>query len=233
VSEDESVDVRQMVAGLVDHQRVFQRAKADTAFAQRLGAQLGSILSELHLAVTRHDDVEWLPTALEWPQSRDDLLCAITRVANDSALVHQADRLLQWFESLPVSAGDLTLVHGDIGFHNLVFDPDTLEVRGLIDFKDAVSADRHLDFRYLMFDVGRFDLLDAACDVYAQRTGRHIDRGRVLLYNAVWAISFLAFRDGVSPTALSCGRTLAGDLGWCRAALALALGEHDVPHSIQ
>jgi aminoglycoside phosphotransferase (APT) family kinase protein len=118
-------------------------------------------------------------------------------------------------------------VHGDIGFHNLAFDPGTLAVRGLFDFKDAAWADRHVDFRYLMFDIGRFDLLDAACDAYSKVTGYQIDRNRVVLYNAVWAISFLAFRAGTSPSALYCGRTLAGDLGWSRAALALALGSAD------
>lgn len=223
VSADESFDVRLMVVGLVDHRLVFEQARADTLFAQRLGAEIGTLLADLHLAAVPVETREALPKHLEWPLSREVVRVAVRSVTDDESLVRDADRALELFESLPIRADDHVLVHGDLGFHNLAFDPHTLAVRGLFDFKDAAWADRHLDFRYLIFDVGRFELLDSACSAYSQRTGHQIDRSRVVLYNAVWAVSFLAFRAGTSPTAMSCGRTLAGDLAWSRSALALAL----------
>jgi hypothetical protein len=50
--------------------------------------------------------------------------------------------------------------------------------------------------------------------------GRSLDHSRIRLYNAACAISYLSFRAGVPPDQKSCGRTLAEDLRWIRAALA-------------
>jgi hypothetical protein len=51
------------------------------------------------------------------------------------------------------------------------------------------------------------------------RKGRNPYRDRIRLYNAACAITFLAFRVDVPPEQKSCGRTLAQDLRWVRAAL--------------
>jgi hypothetical protein len=74
--------------------------------------------------------------------------------------------------------------------------------------------------RYLLFDVDREDMLDAALEVYELGTGQQISRDRVRLYNAACAICYLAFRMGTSPDQRSCGRTLAEDLRWVRTALS-------------
>lgn len=112
------------------------------------------------------------------------------------------------------------MIHGDVGLHNLALDPETDVINGIFDYDSAAWADRHHDFRYLLFDVEREDMLDAALDVYVPLVGRSIDRDRVRLYNAVCAISYLAFRLGTPADARSCGRTLAEDLRWVRVALA-------------
>jgi hypothetical protein len=66
-------------------------------------------------------------------------------------------------------------------------------------------------------------MLDAAIRTYEPAVGRTLDRDRIQLYNAVCAISYLAFRVGTPPEQKSCGRTLAEDVQWVRAALT-ALG---------
>ena len=93
-------------------------------------------------------------------------------------------------------------------------------VNGIFDYDGAAWADRHHDFRYLLFDVSREDMLDAALAVYEPATGRKLDRGRIRLYHAACAISYLAFRSGTRPEQKSCGRTLAEDLRWVRIALS-------------
>jgi len=107
-----------------------------------------------------------------------------------------------------------------VWLHNLAFDPETDTVNGIFDYDGAVWADRHHDFRYLLFDVGREDMLDAALGVYEPATGRTIDRERIRLYNAACAIGYLAFRSGTPPEQKSCGRTLAEDLCWVQTALS-------------
>jgi len=93
-------------------------------------------------------------------------------------------------------------------------------VNGIFDYDGAAWADRHHDFRYLLFDVSREDMLDAALAVYEPATGRKLDRGRIRLYNVACAISYLALRSGTRPEQKSCGRTLAEDLRWVRTALS-------------
>jgi hypothetical protein len=102
----------------------------------------------------------------------------------------------------------------------LALDPQTDAVNGGFDYDGAAWADRHHDFRYLLFDVGREDMLDAALAVYEPAIGCRLDRGRIRLYNAACAIGFLAYRADVPPEGKSCGRTLFEDLRWVRAALA-------------
>ena len=112
------------------------------------------------------------------------------------------------------------LVHGDLGFHNIAVDPGTDELLGVFDYDSAAWADRHHDFRYLVFGDDDESVLDGALEVYEPAMAVRIDRSRVRLCNAACAISFLAFRCGVPPEARSCGRTLAEDLAWVRAALS-------------
>jgi hypothetical protein len=75
-------------------------------------------------------------------------------------------------------------------------------------------ADRHHDFRYLLFDDERQAMLDAALEVYESAIGRSLSRSRIRLHNAACAASYLAFRLGTPPEQHSCGRSLAEDLSW-------------------
>ena len=72
-------------------------------------------------------------------------------------------------------------------------------VNGVFDYDGAAWADRHHDFRYLLFDVGREDMLDAALRTYEPAVERSLDRNRIRLYNSACATGYLAFRAGVPP----------------------------------
>jgi aminoglycoside phosphotransferase (APT) family kinase protein len=117
---------------------------------------------------------------------------------------------------------DRVLVHSDLGFHNIVVDRESLDVRGVFDWEAACWADRQFDFRYLLVDGQRTDLLDAAVATYEAATGCVISRSRVQLHTAACAITYLAFRDGASADQPSCGRTLAEDIAWTHEAIARA-----------
>jgi hypothetical protein len=80
-----------------------------------------------------------------------------------------------------------------------------------------------------VFDHGRDELLDAAVSVYEPVVGRKVQLDRVLLYNAAFAITFLAYRAGTRPDERSCGRTLEEDLRWSRHAIVRALGPERRP----
>src|SRR5262249_38602490 len=140
-------------------------------------------------------------------------------VVADDALLVRILAALERYAELRVAADDAVLVHTDLGLHNIVLDPATHAVLGVFDYDSAAWADRHHDFRYLIFDLRPPDLLGAAFAAYEPLVGRQIDPGRVRLYNALCAISYLAYRRGPAEEK-SCGRTLAQDLAWVRDALA-------------
>ena len=144
-------------------------------------------------------------------------------MATDPQLIGGADAVLSRYEDLVIPEADRALVHTDVGFHNLAIDPTTLKVCGLFDYEGAAWADRHHDFRYLVFDRSRFELLDAAVSVYEAALNLRIDRRRVFLYNAACAITFLADRAGTGPEDRPCGRTLDEDVRWSKSAIATAL----------
>jgi aminoglycoside phosphotransferase (APT) family kinase protein len=213
-------EVRQTVPGRYDPWGLFERCKRDSELAERVGRSLGAILAEQHTAIAEAEVLGWLPRQVAWPEGSDWIRERLPGVVEDADLVAVIGRTIEHYEAVAVDAGDRVLVHGDVGLHNLALEPETDTVNGVFDYDGAAWADRHHDFRYLLFDIGREDMLEAALGVYEPASGRALDRDRIRLYNAACAISFLAFRLGTPPEQKSCGRTLAEDLRWVRTALA-------------
>jgi hypothetical protein len=211
-------DVRAIVPGIIDPWGIYRRARQDAALARQIGHSVGHILAQQHTRVTAADVAGWLPEPVAWPEPRAWIMERVPDVVDDARLFAAIDRTLDAYEALAVDPADRVLVHGDIGLHNLAFDPATLEVRGMFDYDSAAWADRHHDFRYLA-DLAYDDMLEAALAVYQPAVGCTLSRQRIWLYNAACACSYLAFRRGVPAEQNWCGRTLAEDLGWVRGAL--------------
>jgi hypothetical protein len=179
-----------------------------------------AILAEQHTRIVAADVAGWLPQHTAWPEAADRIQERLPRVVDDKGLVRTLGDVIERYEVVKVDATDQVLIHGDVGLHNLAVDPEIDTVNGVFDYDSAAWADRHNDFRSLLFDVGLEDMLDAALEVYEPAIGRSLDRARIRLYNVACAIGYLSFRDGVPADQKSCGRTLAEDLGWVRVALA-------------
>ena len=212
-------DVRAIVPGRTDPWGVFAEARQDTTLARRLGRALGNVLVEQHTRITRADVAGWLPQRVSWPEPSSWIRERIPDVTDDRALIAAIDRTLKVYERIDVDPADRVLVHGDLGFHNVVVNPVSTDVRGVLDYSGAAWADRHRDLRYLAFCWPDEHVLDAALEVYRPAIGRPLSLARIWLYNAVCAFSFLAYRRGLPADAKWCGRTLAEDLGWVRCAL--------------
>jgi hypothetical protein len=217
---DRGFDLRQMVPGRCDPWGLFHRCQTDLNLAHKIGRSIGSILAEQHLKINEADVAGWLPQRVEWPEPSQWIRERLPHVVDDHDLIRIMDQVIERYEAVLVGAKERALVHGDVGLHNLALDPLSDTVNGIFDYESAAWADRHHDFRYLLFDVNREDMLDSALEVYESATGRQISRDRVRLYNAACAISYLAFRMGTLPDQRSCGRTLAEDLRWVRTALS-------------
>jgi hypothetical protein len=213
-------ELRRMVPGRCDPWGLYRRCRADPGLARRIGRWVGAILAEQHMRIVEADVAGWLPRRVSWPERGAWIRERLPRVVDDRGLIRALEEVIDRYEGMPVDAADRVLVHADLGLHNLALDPETDAVNGVFDYDGAAWADRHHDFRYLLFDVGREEMLDAALEVYEPAVGRRLDRGRIRLYNAACAIGYLGFRASVPPEQKSCGRTLAEDLRWVRAALA-------------
>jgi len=212
------LDVRAMVPGLHDPWGIFARLPADRELARRIGREVGAILVEQHTRIAADDVAGWLPRSPAWPEPPDVVRAGLDRVVADRGLRTAIDGVLERVDRIGVVEADRALVHGDLGLHNLAFAPATLAVHGVYDYADAAWADRHLDFRYLVFAIPAEEVYAAAVEVYERGAGARIERGRVALYNAACSFSFLATRPD-DPDARWCGRTLAEDLDWARRAI--------------
>jgi len=212
-------DVRAIVPGRTDPWGLYGEARNDAALARRLGQAIGRILAEQHTRVTRADVAGWLPEQVDWPEPGDWIRERIIDVTDDRSLIAAIDRTLKVYEQIEVDPADRVLVHGDLGLHNVVVDPPTGDLRGVFDYGGAAWADRHHDFRYLVFCWSDEHVFDAAHEAYRPGVARPLSMTRIWLYNAVCAFSFLAYRRGVPAETKWCGRTLAEDLGWTRCAL--------------
>ena len=223
VDEARGFEVRTMVAGEADPRHLYEKLRHDVEFASALGNAVGRMLAEQHSRIHAADVADWLPHRPAWPRPGAWIRECLPRVVEDPQLIARALAVIDAYEDLAVSEADRALVHGDLGLHNLAVDAASHEVCGIFDYDGTAWADRHHDFRYLVFDFGRDQLFEAARSTYERITKQRIDRDRVLLYNAACAITFLAYRAGTRPEDESCGRTLAQDLEWSRAAIAKAL----------
>jgi Phosphotransferase enzyme family len=213
-------DVRQMVPGQCDPWDLYRRCQADPRLARKIGREIGVLLAEQHAKVIAADVAGWLSEQITWPESGSWIRERLPRVVTDDGLIKAMVAVIKRYEAVPVGVNDRVLVHGDVGLHNLALDPGSDTINGIFDYDSAAWADRHHDFRYLLFDVEREDMLDAALEVYEPMTRQRIDRERVRLYNAACAISFLALRVTVPADQKSCGRTLTEDIRWVRVALS-------------
>jgi len=155
---------------------------------------------------------------------RDSLIGEVEQAAFDRAGMRRGARVdrLAAGHDLGTRQEDRALVHADFGLHNIVVDPATGAVNGVFDYGSAAWADRHLDFRYLVFAAVPDALLDAATTAYCEVTGVVIDHHRVLVCNALAAIGHLADRVGHGEDEHIGGRTLAGDVRWTEWALKRA-----------
>jgi aminoglycoside phosphotransferase (APT) family kinase protein len=221
-SEDGALQVRVLVPGKTAAFERYREAQRSPEKAREFGSSIGAALAEQHTRIHENDGLGWLRRTLAWPLPSPEVRESLRRVVSDTALWARCDRLLAMSETVRVAPGDCALVHGDLGFHNSVLDPETFRVTGVYDYDGAAWADRHYDFRYLSLDAtaGALDqVLDAALAVYEPLVGVELSRPRIHLYNATSAVSFLAYRDGHAPDEKWCGCTLAEDLAWTEHAL--------------
>jgi aminoglycoside phosphotransferase (APT) family kinase protein len=128
---------------------------------------------------------------------------------HEEALSHWSPVELEGLREVAVDAqalldtvGRFCLVHSDVNPKNLLVDPDTLEVTGLLDWEFAHAGHPYTDLGNLL----RFDrqpaFVEAVLDTYVARHGGAPSAALELARAAdLWALVDLAARHGQNPVA--------------------------------
>ena len=84
-----------------------------------------------------------------------------------------AAKILQRRKDYNLKPGPYVFIHNDLQFHNILADPQTKRITGLIDWTDARVGPLPREFSIDEWMQG--DLLNEAAKLYEEKTGTHID----------------------------------------------------------
>ena len=201
-------------------------ARLDDAGAARMGRAVGEVAARLG----------GMPVLGFGPFVDPDLRVGVFDGADDlpawvehhrPVLGHWATRDLDALGEVAADAQDLLdsverrcVVHGDLNPKNLLLDPETLEVTGVLDWEFAHAGHPATDLGNLLRLDRRPAYVEGVLDAYAARLGDTVERLTGLARAAdLWALVVLAGRRGQNPVAtraddLLLGIARAGDAGW-------------------
>jgi aminoglycoside phosphotransferase (APT) family kinase protein len=101
-------------------------------------------------------------------------------------------RLIHWLkQNAPDDNGDVVLVHGDFGLHNILFQDG--QITAVLDWEIAKMGDPAEDLITLFISLGGYD--EELLDLYQSRTGKRISRYRLIYYHLVIILRILLFKQ--------------------------------------
>ncbi|HEY4844072.1 MAG TPA: aminoglycoside phosphotransferase family protein [Candidatus Dormibacteraeota bacterium] len=157
-----------------------------------IGTAIGRFLAEMHLALAVDEAAPVLTDEPLHPMSARTLrLHFLPRIADESQRSFAA-RVIDRYEQIRPTAADRTVLHNDLHGHNMLFDPVTCRVAGIVDFADVAIGDRHMD----LFHLYSWDepCLLAAITEYQRRCGVALSPERCIIYNAAQDFTDLTWR---------------------------------------
>src|SRR5215831_11715968 len=180
-------DIRLKVPGeaglTLTYAKHHQRILDEPAMAQRTGQRLGQILGELHSVISPEEARQLAPSAPPLAISVERTRVNVVVGIDDAALQAQVQEVFARFEALEIGDDEVVLVHGDLGSHNVAFEPETSEVLGIYDFDAIACVNRHWDFKYLHSYTPPFR--QAVLEAYRRHTGVIPDPQLITLYHAL------------------------------------------------
>jgi len=172
--------------------------------------EVGRNLALLHAATVGGKGV---PAGVPVDDGGDDPCALLDPLVRDRALDPDSSQWLRsWFERLAPSVPEEpvpVLIHGDIAPRNLLADPETGRLTGLVDWGDAALADPAMDFAKLPLTV-----LPAALEGYLGQddwsgAGLRSWLARAFRYQLHWAVAALGRRDPATGDLLPPGPAMA------------------------
>ncbi len=105
----------------------------------------------------------------------------------DQKILDFAQATIQQVKSLDKIKLQERFIHNDLQFHNLLVDPDSKRISGIIDWTDVCIAPLAREFA--TSELMQRNLLHQATGLYEQRTGIHVDIAQAIMWRAVEELS--------------------------------------------
>lgn len=116
---------------------------------QQLAQDLAAFLRQLHQALS-FSQIEMLGiTPATWPLPAQELTLRLEPFIAHSGLAIQWAHFLQDYKKCTHGLSTISLVHNDLHAGNMLIDPNTKKLTGIIDFSETVIDNPYLEFRYL------------------------------------------------------------------------------------
>lgn len=150
----------------------------------RLVEGLAGFLAGLHDGVTflaaQEDGI-----VLERPvpqATTNDIRTRLGRFVERSQLA-LVDQWCDWVDETLAEPSDISMLHGDLHGHNVVWDPPSGALRLVADFETAGAGDPAFDFRYLPGQAETVDFFHDVARRYEQMSERALDLRRVMAWH--------------------------------------------------
>lgn len=127
---------------------------------EKVASQLAWVLNRLHSVSTREkmEAIPEVPNKINIGEEYRELFRIIRKdifpAVDRNIQANIADSFNHFLEKVEVSGITPAFIHGDFGGWNILFDVDSLNINGVIDWTGSRIGDPALDFSELLYDFG-------------------------------------------------------------------------------
>jgi serine/threonine protein kinase len=167
----------------------------------KLVFDVAQFLSQLHTALTPEEIASLNLKKSDWPWSFEKLQAHRHYFDDKKDLADVFDSIMKIYEEEAVVPFQPTLIHNDMSIKNIIVDPLTGQLRGVIDFTDMAFDDLNLDLR--MRRENPIGYVKAVAFVYAMinKTEQNAQKMYAYYFATEFSRYFQCLEDGKSKEA--------------------------------
>lgn len=137
-------------------------------------------LYELHISSGLAEAQKIGLAPAEWPLKPNVLQARLSKVLTDKSLQELFAQFMKEYQRTINTEQRLMVVHNDLHADNILIDPMTKKLSGIIDFTSSAIDTVYHEFRYLhLIDM---DLVAAAVQAYAKKSGQSLNVRDAYIY---------------------------------------------------
>lgn len=158
---------------------------------QAFAVSIARFLSELHHTLREADAAAAGLDMPDDPLSPDQLRHRLLPLLDEPKQRSLMERMLNVYAQLNVSAEPRVVLHNDLHGWNILCDPITTRLTGVLDFNGTCIGDAHLDFRYFFYPDP--SLLEIVLAHYTRMSARKLSLRRCILYAVATDLTDLVY----------------------------------------